>query len=51
MQKSKKLCWKSVVLVAYMTGRIVLDFYGKSLLRNGRSKLLLVLQVPVMGMV
>ena len=49
MQKSKiLLCWKMIVLVAYMTGKIVLDFFKvKSLLRYSRSKLLPVLQVPV----
>ena len=36
-----------IVLVAYMTGKIVLDLeLVKSLLRNSKSKLLLVFQVP-----
>ena len=50
MQKSKiLLCWKLIVLVAYMTGKIVLDFYVKSSLRNSKSKLLPVLRALVMG--
>ena len=49
MQKSKiLLCWKLIVLVAFMSGKIVLDFQVKSSLTYNRSKLLPDLQVPVM---
>ena len=50
MQKTKTLlCLKSIILVAYMTEKIVYIFKLSLQLRNSRSKLLLL--VPVTGVV